>query len=339
MGSSSSKSVSVQGCLKNWKKAQTIEQKEQVLRNLCDLSCKSGYEVAIFNLAFQVLLDSAKNGQSNLMKNRALVCLSNIALPTENQVPMFQKPGLMDVLMDSVKNGQSNPMKEYALGCLYNIARAKENLVSMFQKPGLMDVLMDSAKIGQSDGIKARALGCLSNIAVADALMCLQNIAIAGENKIPMFEKPGLMDVLQQSAKNGGSDLIKQKALGCLRNIAATGVPKFQKPEDHLESGGGGGDESSTTMLASPPPPTPAVVVQKRKVPDNITEIREWIMESGIDCADFDLIGALQREGFVNAANLSKLSKLSMMDLKLGLGIDRTVLAVDLKTALDSLFA
>jgi hypothetical protein len=134
----------------------------------------------------------------------------------------------MDILIDAARNGATRDVNESALRCIHNFALAAGNRIPMYQRPGLMDLLQDVAETGTEAYEDSPPKECLMmefsqagpNRLEEDTIDCLQNLAVAEENQVPMYRRPGMMDLLQNAAKNGATDPIKANAINCLLNLA-----------------------------------------------------------------------------------------------------------------------
>ena len=165
----------------------------------------------------------------------ALEILRNLSRNETNRLLMYRATNMVDTLRCCVMNGESPIIKEFALITLNNLALADVNAARLFELPGYIQMLKDGALAGESVNIRVWSLGNLRNLAVYalnavrmhepplyvdevliqcarkdvegkntahirdTAIWALVNMTCGGNNRLRMFDKPGLIQTIVEA--------------------------------------------------------------------------------------------------------------------------------------------
>lgn len=150
---------------------------------------------------------------------------------------------LLTTLKQIIALPQSSPISvpvEAKLNCLWivaNLACSAENMIRMASHPGLIDILVKTASqptLKDEEDCKSTTEYLKLARSRSIAIRAILNLSWAHENKIPLSEHPGLVDILLTAALHRDSSWIgngkgvsaillqsRRHSAGALRNLAA----------------------------------------------------------------------------------------------------------------------
>jgi hypothetical protein len=141
---------------------------------------------------------------SRPLRKACLALFYRLSNAQENEVPMFQKPFLVDALVNLVEIGEDPEVRHLAIETINNLCCSIENNIALFQRPNFVELLIECGNTASKNELKE------------SAVVALQNLSYCVPSRIPLFQKPGLLESLVSWVKNGESAEIQAAALGTI---------------------------------------------------------------------------------------------------------------------------
>jgi len=189
----------------------------------CLAANRSDIQVALFHQEQLVgaLVRNLSAGEKSPLLSPTLTLLLRLSYAEANEIPMFDKPMLIDGLLNILRTNRDPQSRYLAIETLNNLCCALPNNMSLFQKPGVVQTLLDCANRGEMDALKE------------SAVVALQNLSYCMSSRAPLFRIPGMMESLLSWIQTSKNEELLTAALGTIYALAIESDNQQQLRRNH----------------------------------------------------------------------------------------------------------